>query len=109
MPRFHPRPGKGGIVDQANVLEPAQHLVRSLVRDAALAQRVGELGAGPWREREQPQAHLPCPLPRIVSGTAGPALAVFHKGGFLVLVSRRPAGLSARMSSRPYFQPAAPA
>src|SRR5258708_9899839 len=109
MPRFHPCPGKGGVVDQANVLEPAQHLIRGLVRDAALAQRFGELGARPGREREQPQAHLPRPLPRIVTrgrrppttvlrivvGIARPALVVSHKGGGLVL---------------PHFaQPAAPA
>jgi len=50
---------RGGIVDEADVREPAQHLIRRLVGDAALAQRVGELGARAGREGEQPQAHLP--------------------------------------------------
>src|SRR6185437_4298845 len=87
MARFDPRPGKGGVVNQADVLEPAQHRVGRLVRDAALAQRVGELGPRPGREREQPQAYLPGSRLRVIASTVGPALAVFRQGGVRAAVS----------------------
>ena len=41
VPRFHPGPGESGVVDQADILKPAEHLVGCFIRYAPLAQRVG--------------------------------------------------------------------
>ena len=59
VPGLHPGPGEGRVVDQARLGEPVQDGLGGRARGVPPAQRVRELGAGPRRQGEQPQADLP--------------------------------------------------
>ena len=78
MAGLDPRPRERGVVNQPHVGEPAQDRVGHFVGDAALLQGLGELRPGAGREREQPQARLPCPRLRVVVLRPG----LLQLGGF---------------------------
>ena len=59
MPGLHPGPGERRVVDQADVGEAAEYGLGGPGRYPAAAQRLGQLGPGPGRGRQQPQADLP--------------------------------------------------
>ena len=59
VPRLHPGPGEGRIVDQARLGEPVEDRLGGRPGDVLPPQRLRELGPAPRLDGEQPQADLP--------------------------------------------------
>ena len=47
MPRFDPRGGERGVVDQADLGKPIEHLVGDLIRNLPLSQQTSQLSMRP--------------------------------------------------------------
>jgi hypothetical protein len=60
--RLDPCAGESGVVNKADLGEPAKNRVRDIVGNAALDEDIAELGAGLGGERQLLKADLACAL-----------------------------------------------